>query len=99
MFSMEPTVAKSPMGRMTEKYAAQKPPPKAETRAPITGTGEWNAAAGGAAPDGDSPVSQANAVPSAIATRPPGSPPRKRTRPKYTRRMIASVPSPMIGRA
>jgi hypothetical protein len=99
MFSIEPIVANSPIGRMTEKYAAQNPPPNASASAPSTGTGGWKAAPGGVPPAGASPVTQAKQVPRVMATRPPGRPPRKRTRPKYTTRMMASVPSPMIGRA
>src|ERR1700750_1841590 len=82
MFSIDPMVPKSPIGRMTEKYVAQNPPPNASTSAPSTGTGGWKAAPGGVPAAGARPVSQANAVPSAMATNPPGSPPRKRTRPK-----------------
>ena len=82
MFWSEPTTLKSPIGRITEKYAASVSGRSARATASSAGTGSASPVHSGRGPSGASPVAQASSVPSATATRPPGRRPRKRTRPK-----------------
>jgi hypothetical protein len=104
MFCSEPTTLTTPIGTITDRYVSTLPSLIARTRSPITGTGRRRprlavAACHASGEESPTPLTQHRTVPATTATRPPGRPPEKRTRPKYATSTMTSVGMPTIGAA